>query len=74
MSIEEIKARKIQELNEVLKEKDVDKKLAVMYAMTIELIDLNFNLSNLSSIISHDLDDIKEIIKTTKIRKIKSKN
>lgn len=63
MSIEEIKARKIQELNEVLKEKDVDKKLAVMYAMTIELIDLNYNLSNLSSIISDDLDDIKGIIR-----------
>lgn len=61
MSIEEIKARKIQELNEVLKEKDVDKKLAVMYAMTIELIDLNYNFSNLSSIISDDLDDIKKI-------------
>jgi hypothetical protein len=63
MSIEEIKARKIQELNEVLKEKDVDKKMAVMYAMTIELIDLNYNLSNLSSIISDDLDDIKKIIR-----------
>lgn len=63
MSIEEIKARKIQELSEVLKEKDVDKKLAIMYAMTIELIDLNYNLSNLSSIISDDLDDIKKIIK-----------
>lgn len=63
MSIEEIKARKIQELNEVLKEKDVDKKLAIMYAMTIELIDLNCNLSNLSSIISEDLDDIKGIIR-----------
>lgn len=63
MSIEEIKKRKIQELNEVLKEKDIDKKLATMYAMTIELIDLNYNLSNLSSIISDDLDDIKEIIR-----------
>jgi hypothetical protein len=63
MSIEEIKKRKIQELNEVLKEKDVDRKLAIMYAMTIELIDLNYNLSNLSSIISDDLDDIKGIIR-----------
>lgn len=63
MSIKEIKARKNQELNEVLKEKDVDKKLAIMYAMTIELIDLNYNLSNLSSIISDDLDDIKKIIR-----------
>jgi hypothetical protein len=61
--LKRLKKRKIQELSEVLKEKDIDKKLAIMYAMTIELIDLNYNLSNLSSIISDDLDDIKKIIR-----------
>ena len=63
MKSEEIRESKLKKLGDVLKGRYENRELAVMSAMTIELIELNYKLSILSDFIGDDLEDIKEIIR-----------